>query len=257
MKCRIGNWERGGGGLTPVELPPAPPALDALPARISGLPPVATALDALTVATSGLPARLPWGVPFLLGALSLSFWRLRAPSLMSPPEPAPPSVSLPDPAPPGRFVETEGALEVLRERLGLAVGGRGGEPDREVGCDGPVVWTWGWDEDETGCCFLCFFREDSFPLASEARGEPGRLRLLEDEDGLRASLRCVWDWDEDVIGCCFLCFFRDDSFSLASEAGGEPARLRFLDEDCFKFSLCFEYRCDGEFVPFEELAEGV
>ena len=33
--------------------------------------------------------------------------------------------------------------------------------------------------DEIPCFFFCFFRVDSFPLASDAFGEPTRFRLFE------------------------------------------------------------------------------
>lgn len=35
----------------------------------------------------------------------------------------------------------------------------------------------GWEEDEP-CLFLCFFRDDSFPLDSDRLGDPGLLRFF-------------------------------------------------------------------------------
>lgn len=40
---------------------------------------------------------------------------------------------------------------------------------------------------DRGCFFFCFLRVDSLPLASDWRGEPGRLRLVVDKEVLRAS----------------------------------------------------------------------
>jgi len=161
--------------------------LPTLPAR---LPPPAPALAAGAAAgRSGLPLLLPCGVPFLLVMFNFSFWRFRAPSLMSPPEPAPPSVSLPEPPPRGRLT---GRPDVLRERVGWGAedgGARGGEPGREGGCRVLFAWAWGCDDDVRGCFFFCFLREDSLPLASELRGDPGRLRLFMDEEIL-SGLSC-------------------------------------------------------------------
>ncbi len=53
----------------------------------------------------------------------------------------------------------------------------GGALAGDMGRDGGLrVDDWGWED--VACCFLCFFREDSLPLASDRLGEPGRLRLL-------------------------------------------------------------------------------
>ena len=50
-----------------------------------------------------------------------------------------------------------------------------------------LVCTCGCDDDVRGCFFFCFLRDDSLPLASELRGDPDRLRLVEDEEGFRGS----------------------------------------------------------------------
>jgi len=137
--------------------------------------------------TSGLPLLLPCGVPFLLGAFSFNFWRLRAPSLISPPEPAPPSVSLPDPPPRGRLA---GTLDVLRVRLGCGAedeGGSVGELEREGGLSVLLVCTCGCDDDVGECFFFGFLRDDSLPLASELSGEPDRLRFVDDDEGFSRS----------------------------------------------------------------------
>ena len=54
---------------------------------------------------------------------------------------------------------------------------------------------WAWDKLVSACFFFCFLRVDSLPLVSEARGDPGRLRLVEEEDGLRVSLCLEGRWD--------------------------------------------------------------
>jgi len=113
---------------------------------------------------------------------------------MSPPEPAPPSVSVPEPAPRERLA---GTFDVLRDRLGCGAedgGARGGEPGREGGWRVLFDWAWGCENEVRGFFFFCFLRDDSLPLASELRGEPGRLRLLMDEEflsGLSFSLEGV------------------------------------------------------------------
>ena len=87
----------------------------------------------MALGTSGLPLRLPCGVPFLLGIPSFNLTRLRVPSLISPPEPAPPSLSLPEPPPPprGRLAER---LDSFRDKIGCeADSGREGESGREGG----------------------------------------------------------------------------------------------------------------------------
>ena len=87
----------------------------------------------MVLSASGLPLRLPCGVPFLLGMPSFSLTRLRVPSLISPPEPAPPSLSLPEPEPPpwGRLA---GILDNFRDKVGCeADSGRAGESGREGG----------------------------------------------------------------------------------------------------------------------------
>lgn len=104
----------------------------------------------------GLPAREPTGVPVLdapvPGKLSFSFLGLPL-SLISAPEPAI-STSLPEPDPSGPF----------RTRfLPCADGERGRDVGWGVGC-------------EEACLFLAFLRDVSVPLASEALGEPRRLR---------------------------------------------------------------------------------
>ena len=171
---------------------------------------------------SGLPARLAATLPFLLAALlklSLSFFR--APSLFSPPEPAA-SPSLPDPAwlrgrlLSARTVDKPAASGTLRPSVGMrvlrglrelarlgrvgsdaAVGADDGGMPREgdVGREGVFK---GCGLDEGGWCFLCFLREDSVPLASERLGEPGRLRL-EDEDAFLSGSRCLLGRFEGVL----------------------------------------------------------
>ena len=86
----------------------------------------------MALGTSGLPLRLPCGVPFLLGMPSFNLTRLRVPSLISPPEPAPPSLSLPEPPlPRGRLAER---LDNFRDKFGREAGSeRAGESGREGG----------------------------------------------------------------------------------------------------------------------------
>ena len=112
----------------------------------------------------GLPALLNCGVPLADGCESLSLTRLRVLSLISPPDPAA-SPSLPEPAlERGRLLPTAGADELGGARFG------------DIGLDGGCA---GWDCGSP--FFLCFLREDSFPLASDIFGDPGRLS---EEDGL-------------------------------------------------------------------------
>ena len=169
-------------------------SLPGLPAR---LPPPELALAVLLAGSSGLPPLLTCGVPFLLGALSLSFWRLRAPSLISPPEPASLSDSLPDPPPRrrllGTFADLRGSVDCGAEDEG----GRGGEVGREGGCRVLLVCTCACTNEFRLCFFFIFLRVDSLPLASELRGEPGRLSL-EDGEGLRGSL-CLEALCEGVL----------------------------------------------------------
>ena len=152
-------------------------------------------------AAAGLPARLRVGLPGLLvGLESLSLMRLRVPSLVSPPEPAP-SPSLPEaavPGPRGRLSGREGiAAGALRSGCcwvweggrGAEEGGGGfGDRGREggpLGVEMPL-----WRDEPRPCCFFFFFRVDSLPLASERLGEPGRLS--EPEDAVRSrELACL------------------------------------------------------------------
>lgn len=109
--------------------------------------------------TFGLPARDPRGEPPGGDAFSRSliFFFFFPPSLCSSPVASP---SLPDPAP-IRLVELRSAAEVA------GAGDIGREPTALVDCD-----------EVRPCFFLCFFLEDSVPLASERSGDPGRLRLV-------------------------------------------------------------------------------
>ena len=126
----------------------------------------------MPLSAPGEPARLPFGetglLPLVLAPMfSFSLCFLRVPSDISPPEPAPPSSSLPEPAR-GRLLPCE-------------AGGIGGELGRDDGARvGCVTVTWGDWEDFV--FFLTFFleRADSLPEASEAIGEPERLRLVEE-----------------------------------------------------------------------------
>ena len=66
-----------------------------------------------------------------------------------------------------------GRLEVESDDGGISIGDR----EREGGPWGvltPVVRF-----DEVPCFFFCFFRDDSFPLASDAFGEPARFKVFE------------------------------------------------------------------------------
>ena len=70
---------------------------------------------------------------------------------------------------------------------GAEDGGGGVADIGRDGCSRVVGWDCDWVD--SACCFLCFLRVDSLPLASERLGEPGRLRLLvegflEESDGL-------------------------------------------------------------------------
>ena len=131
---------------------------------------------------------------------------------MSPPEPAPPSVSLPEPPPPRARLAVMLLDGVgLREMAwGAEDEGTSGESGREGGWRLLLACAWGWDEEVRGCFFLCFLRVDSLPLASELRGEPGRLRLLEEVECLRGSA-CLEGRLEGVLvpeesfGLCFSC----------------------------------------------------
>lgn len=133
--------------------------------------------------------------------------RLRLPSLISPPEPAP-SPSLPDPAPPRERLMgsalTFGRADVLRG---------GWEPARAAPASGAVLvgrgmGDRGLDGGPLGVdmlvlsfepsFFLTFLREDSLPLASERLGEPGRLREEEDEVRLRGP-ECLFSRLEGVL----------------------------------------------------------
>jgi hypothetical protein len=80
----------------------------------------------------------------------------------------------------------------------------------------------GWEE----CFFLCFFREDSFPLASEAErlGEPGLFRLIAFFNGL-------------------LCLCRPDGvfvpFEEAPEGSFDSAFSLFFASSSFRLSISF------------------
>lgn len=75
---------------------------------------------------------------------------------------------------------TAGDLCWLKLVVRLASGAEdGGALAGDMGRDGGLRVN-DWDWEDVPCCFLCFFREDSSPLASDRLGEPGRLRLLVD-----------------------------------------------------------------------------
>lgn len=67
------------------------------------------------------------------------------------------------------------------------------------------------------CFFFCFLREDSLPLASEPRGEPGRLRYEPEEVRERGSGRREGVLEPEVGG--FL-GFSDLSFSFLGVFSG-------------------------------------
>ena len=116
--------------------------------------------------TPGLPRAL-------IGFLAVVLTRLRLPSLMSPPEPAP-SPSLPDAPPRGLFLRLS-VPDPTRTAGGFfcscaascEIGA--GDLDRDLlpfGVLAPVLSLEPVD-------FFNFFREDSFPLASDALADPG------------------------------------------------------------------------------------
>lgn len=137
-------------------------------------------MPVLAGGAEGLPALLICGVPFLDGCPSLSLMRFFVPSLFSPPEPAA-SPSLPEPAFEREcLVPAPGADEDRRARLG------------DIGLEGGCIGC----EEENPLCFLCFFRVDSLPLASEMLGEPGRLS---EEGGLALGRGCLVGRPEGVL----------------------------------------------------------
>jgi len=124
----------------------------------------------------GLPALLICGVPFLDGCPSLSLMRFFVPSLFSAPEP-----SLPEPAFEREcLVPAPGAEEDGRAKLG------------DMGLEGGCIGC----EEERPLCFLCFFLDDSLPLAPEMLGEPGRLS---EEGGLALGRGCLVGRPEGVL----------------------------------------------------------
>ena len=56
----------------------------------------------------------------------------------------------------------------------------------------------GCELEEGRWFFLCFFRDDSVPLASERLGEPGRFRL-EDEEAFLRGAGCLLGRFEGVL----------------------------------------------------------
>lgn len=76
-----------------------------------------------------------------------------------------------------------------------------------------------------GCFFFCFFREDSLPLASECRGEPGRFRLLTDEEFLR-GLSCFLEGASGALEETSDAFFDLDAFSFSGVDLASSAFLR-------------------------------
>lgn len=95
-----------------------------------------------------------------------------------------PSLSEPEPAACERLIDP--ARDDGREfccRLGAEEEGIGGEVGRDGGW-GPKFEGGGCEAERLFFDFFAFLRaiEDSLPEASEARGEPGRLREVEDAD---------------------------------------------------------------------------
>ena len=161
--------------------------------------------------------------------LSFGICFLRVPSLISPPEPAAPSPSLPDPAFERGCREK---LEGLREIAGRDPSGaddEGGRRFGEVGREGG----WMGCEPALPSNIRCFFRDDSFPLASEMLGEPGRLRDLELVEGSGCLLKrpdgvfvprveasegaldfLAFSWS-DALAFLSASFLRSSSFSIS------------------------------------------
>ena len=180
----------------------------------------------LVALRSGLAARLPLGDCCGLADMrSLSFCFLRVPSL-----PSPPDISLPDPA--------SARARLLFRCSGAVEGGRWGADEAgaysgDRGLEGGLIVV----ELIGGarCCFFTFFleRADSLPLASEAFGEPARLRLLEEATFLRPPLACLLGLPDGVFApeglldaLPALLFSRSDALPFLSSAFFFSSSLR-------------------------------